>query len=238
MPDLTKQPGEVNEAVPLTVFAHDLLQPLRAIKLNAQRLQIEGEPLSSSAIERLDEIIAAARTQEELISAVMEYDHVLHSTPLVTARMPLHLAIESAMRTVDVYRISQNGRIRILSDPPASMAPVVISKALEKVLNNSLKFQHAQAIPEVEIEAVNESPEWIAIRISDNGLGIDAKYRSLVFQPFKRLNPISAYPGSGLGLTIARRLLESVDGTLTLEDHNQSSGIRAVIHYPVMGPGD
>ena len=68
--------------------------------------------------------------------------------------------------------------------------------------------------------------------------GIEPEYRESVFDPFQRLNPASDYPGSGLGLSICRRLLASIESTIAFEDRppDAAGGVMAVLKVRTMEP--
>ena len=108
-----------------------------------------------------------------------------------------------------------------------------IAKVLEKVIHNALKFRDKLVTPVVWIAAREEAPGLMAIRVTDNGLGVQSKYRNLVFQPFARLNPSNDFPGAGMGLAICSRLMESIGGTIAFEDPSGPSGANVVIRFPV-----
>jgi signal transduction histidine kinase len=220
----------------LMTFAHDLRQPLRSIIMATQRIQRKPQELTGDTRAKLDEIIAAVRKQEELIAAVVEYDQALQSGLDADTRLALRLVIQTACMKVDAYRQARKGAIRFEPDAvPKVYAPSGLARVLEKILHNSLKFHPADAIPQVEMEvADNDSPGMLAIRIMDNGLGIDKEYRDAVFQPFKRLNPASEYPGSGMGLATCRRLMDSIRGSVSFEDHNRDKGSAIVVRFPRM----
>jgi signal transduction histidine kinase len=83
--------------------------------------------------------------------------------------------------------------------------------ALRCLIGNACKFRGA-APPAVHIGAVREGQTWI-LSVSDNGLGFDPAYRERIFRPFERLNG-KQFPGSGLGLTLAKTIIEQHGGEI------------------------
>ena len=217
----------------LMTFAHDLRQPLRSIMMTAQRIQHGDNQLSAASKAKLDELLAFARRQEELIASVVEYDHAREAGLAGDTPLALRLAIQTACLTVDSYRKQRNGIIRFEPDAvPRVFVPAGIARVIEKLLHNSLKFHAVGGIPLVEVEASDVAPDLIVIRIDDNGLGIQPEYRATVFEPFKRLNPASDYPGSGMGLAICARLMESIGGGISIEDRGADPGVAVVLRFP------
>jgi len=229
----SKVDGDADSALILT-FAHDLRQPLRSIVVSAQRIQRNNlKELSPDTTARLEEILASARRQEELIASVVEYDQALHNGLAGDTPLPLRLVIQTACMKVDAFRQRHRGSIRTEPEiAPQMIAPSGLSRVLEKILHNSFKFHRHENDPAVEIRVSEAASGVIEIRISDTGLGIEPRYREMVFEPFKRLNASSEFPGHGLGLSISRKLLESIHGTVRFEDRGEGPGAMAVVNFP------
>jgi signal transduction histidine kinase len=227
-----KSRGDSDSALIMT-FAHDLRQPLRSIVMSAQRLQRDLQEVSPDSKAKLDEILAAARRQDELITSVVEYDQALHPGLAGDAPLALRLAIQTACMKIDAFRLAHRGSIRFEPDVvPKMLAPSGMSRVVEKILHNSLKFHAQERSPLVEIQALEATGGLIEIRVSDQGIGVEPRFREMVFEPFKRLNPGSDYPGSGLGLSTARRLLDSIQGTIRFEDREPTPGAMVIVSFP------
>ncbi len=215
----------------LSTFAHDLRQPLRSIMLGAQRLQRQGE-LQGECAAWVEEVLVAAQTQADLISSVVEYDHAIHSGLKGDALVPLHIALQTACLKLEPYRQQRAAKIRIPRENSAVTVPMGLSKVFGKVVHNGLKFQMKDASPEVNIEVGGPDGSWVEVRVLDNGIGIEPKYREAVFRPFAKLNPASDYAGSGLGLSISLRMMESIGGTMGVEGRSPGAGTIVVIRFP------
>jgi len=225
----------VNAAsVPVATLAHDLLQPLRAIIVNVQQIQRSGEPLSDTTKTRLAAVLSSAREQEAVIAGVVEHESALETEWTGDPHTPLSLSIQAACLKLDAFRKMQDGRINVAAPIPFAEVPQSIAKVLEKVIHNSLKFREPDIAPIVGVEAWEEQPAAIAIRVSDNGLGVEGKYRQLVFQPFARLNSKGLFPGAGMGLATCLRLMQSIGGTIAFEDPVTASGSSVVIRFPTV----
>ena len=92
---------------------------------------------------------------------------------------------------------------------------------LQVIVGNALKFRREGVPPRIVVSA---DPSQV-FEVSDNGIGIDAQYREIVFEPFKRLNG-HAYPGSGLGLTMAKGIVELHGGTIWIEPATEGTLVR------------
>jgi signal transduction histidine kinase len=218
----------------ITAFAHDLRVPLRSIMMSAQRIQRRPEEFSPETKAKLEEIMAAARKQEELISSVVEFDHALQEGLASDSPMALKLAIQTACMKVEAYRQAVQGTVSFDANAaPRLSAPSGISRVVEKILQNGLKFQAPGNAPVLVVLAFEDPPGQVTIRVRDNGIGIERQYRGTVFEPFKRLHPASEYPGSGLGLAICQKSLASIGGTIGFEDDGlEGRGIATVVRFP------
>lgn len=206
-------------------FAHDLRQWLRVIMGTAQRMQRQGGGgLEAEAAARLEEIVQAARRQDELIASVVEYDQALE--PEAGGMIPLRLAVQSACMRMESWRAQSGGVLRFdRTAAPEAPVPAAIAKVVERVLHNALKFHAEGEAPVVEIEASEGAAGMIVIRVRDAGIGVDPKYHEMVFEPFRRLHPVAVYPGAGMGLAICRRRMEAMGGTIRFEDTGSAGSV-------------
>jgi signal transduction histidine kinase len=90
-----------------------------------------------------------------------------------------------------------------------------LHQLLQNLVGNAIKFR-AEAAPVVTVEARLESERWV-FTVRDNGIGIDLRYADRIFQMFQRLHERGRYEGSGIGLAIAKRIVERHGGTIWLE---------------------
>ena len=222
----------------LMTFAHDLRQPLRSIMMSAQRMQRGQEELSLEMRAKVEEIAAAARRQEELIASVVEYDQALASASSADSPLPVRLAIQTACMKVDAFRQAQQGLIQFdAQQVPRVLVSPELARVLEKCLHNGLKFHTSDSSPRVTVQVSETSGDLVVVRVSDWGLGIETEYREAVFEPFKRLNANSDFPGSGLGLATCRRLVHAMKGTIRFEDNGSGQGVSLVVILPRLEAG-
>lgn len=230
-PSLTTSRGEL--ALPLAKLAHDLRQPLRSILLSVQRIQRQDSGISPETGSRLEDIISATRRQDEILTSIVEYDAAAQEGLSNDQWIGLPLAIQTACLKIELYRKQVNGSIRLPASPSRATAPSGFPKVLEKVLHNALKFHPKGASPEVEIDVIEDEPDWTTVRVADNGVGIEIEYRESIFEPFFRLHPASEYPGSGMGLCIAVRLMGSIGGSIRVVEPAGPRGSSIAIRFPV-----
>jgi light-regulated signal transduction histidine kinase (bacteriophytochrome) len=114
--------------------------------------------------------------------------------------------------------------------PTLTVEPALIRSVFQNLIANAIKFR-AEAAPQVRIEAVREETEW-RVCCTDNGIGIDAEYGERIFLIFQRLHTREAYPGTGIGLAMCRKIVEHHGGRIWL-DSSDGPGTRICFTLPV-----
>lgn len=164
----------------------------------------------------------AARRMSELIHGLLQYSRAFGRAELPRA---LDLARITAEVMLDLHHEIQQGQARITVEalPRVYAAPSYMRQLLRNLLSNALKFQAANARPEIRISARPLSEAGWEISVQDNGIGFDQNAQERIFRPFQRLHN-SNYPGSGMGLAICHRIVNSYGGTIrAVSEPNQGS---------------
>jgi light-regulated signal transduction histidine kinase (bacteriophytochrome) len=106
-----------------------------------------------------------------------------------------------------------------VSEMPALKVDVEdIKRVLFHLIDNALKFRKADKRPYIEILSAKSDHYW-QFCIKDNGIGIDAKYHEVIFEPFRKLNRVDEYLGAGNGLCISRHIIETHHGRIWVESY-------------------
>jgi signal transduction histidine kinase len=131
----------------------------------------------------------------------------------VDAEEVLRSVITSMQTTIDEKRarIECKGKL-----PKISGHKAVLEAAFSNLIANALKFVPPQKAPHVTIWP-EEKDKHVRIWIADNGIGIERRYHNKIFEVFQRLHSQDAYPGTGIGLAIARRALQRIGGDVGVE---------------------
>jgi len=198
------------------VAAHDLQEPCRTICSFSQLLaRSDGSALSSEGREYLNFLSQGAIRMREQIQGLLDYSSIA-TTPAPFQSIDLNQLLDWVLGELRANLAQHNASIHRTSLPVVRGDPVQLRQLFSNLISNGLKFQPRGNRAELSIAAIAAQDFW-KITIADNGIGIDAPFQDGVFDLFRRLHGPEQYPGSGLGLTIAKRIVERHGGTIGLE---------------------
>ncbi len=100
--------------------------------------------------------------------------------------------------------------------PVLQANPARLLSVLQNLISNAIKYQLPGTVPRVRLEVKYKRNHW-EISVEDNGIGMKEEYCQKIFEPFKRLHAKHKYPGTGMGLAICRRIVESFGGKIWAE---------------------
>jgi signal transduction histidine kinase len=197
-------------------ISHDMRHSLSAIYANAEFLERDDRCASARA-ELLVEIQEAVLAITERIDSLLQFGNSGRTNPLVHERVSL--VVEKAVAAVRFHPEGRNVSITVGKFPPAEAdidARNLESAIYNLLLNACQAATHSTHVPEVKVH-LKEVDERIYVSISDNGLGIPGSVRRTLFDPFVTAGKPN---GTGLGLTLARRIAEEHGGSVCLEESN------------------
>jgi signal transduction histidine kinase len=220
MRTLKQQLDDMNsDSLSLYKLVHDLRQPLRTMMTSAQM----ADPKQIDDCQMLiDKVIDAARWQDRLLSAVVEFEGAAEPIPQPLP-MPIKLVVSTAFQAVEPVRLLQKGKVQIEVDDNLCCVASDAVKVIQKLLLNSLVFHDKHKEPKVVLQSMVVDG-FVDFVVRDEGIGIDAQFHEKVFLPLTRLYPISEYPGSGLGLATSRRWAKRLQGQVQLLESSPGSG--------------
>lgn len=194
------------------VASHDLHEPLRKVASFCSLLQRRyGEQLDADGQEFIAFAVDGALRMQRLINDLLAYSRVGRGGQS-PARVALSRVVDRVLADLDGL-ISDNGaRVVTAGDLPAVWARPDDAVALvSNLVTNALKYREPDTAPLVQIAAaIND--EWVELSVTDNGIGIEPHHQERIFGIFQRLHPTSAYPGTGIGLALCRRIAQAYGG--------------------------
>ena len=200
-------------------ISHDLKEPLILIQAFCDRLQKCHDNLDEKGINYLERIETSTQRMQGLIDGLLLYSRI---DRISQAFEPLHLnkVIRDVLDDLAV-KIEEN-QAEILVDKLGDIEadPLQMRQLFQNIIGNSLKYRNLEKQPTIRIHLQpfsNEAQNLTHIRLSiqDNGIGFDSKYAEKIFDIFQRLHSREEINGSGIGLSICKKILDRHHGTIT-----------------------
>jgi len=192
------------------VASHDLQEPLRMV---ANYTELLGQRYQGKLDEKADKYIHyavdGAKRMQRLVSDLLAYSRVGSQGKALVA-VDAEAAAKIVLKSLGSQTRAANATINIGPLPTVLADESQLHQLLQNLIGNAIKF-HGTESPLIEVSASRHKEGWL-FSVKDNGIGIDEKYSTRVFQMFQRLHELGKYEGSGIGLSIAKRIVERHGG--------------------------
>jgi two-component system sensor histidine kinase/response regulator len=201
-------------------ISHDLRSPLRAIRGMTQiYVEEAGDTLQPGARGRLDQVLRGAERMDQMIEDLLRFCRLSRAAP---ARYRIDLNAITRRVIADLQAADPQRRLEVRIDPlpDAQGDPGLIEQVMANLLSNAFKFTRNRADARVEIGSTTAAAGGRTERIyfvRDNGAGFNMKYADKLYGVFQRLHTQEQFPGTGVGLSIVKRILERHGGRIWAE---------------------
>lgn len=202
--------------------SHDLKEPVRKVRFYTEHLRQQlGSYLSAAQTRSFERIENAAQRMGLLIDDLLQYSHVSQA-PLQQEAVDLN---ERLARVLDDLELDIREKGAQIDADPLPTVPGYgrqLQQLLQNLVSNALKYSRAGVPPRIRIstEAVErDGRRYVVLVIRDNGIGFDPEHREKIFQMFTRLHHKHEYSGTGVGLSIVKKVVEHHQGFIEAEGH-------------------
>jgi signal transduction histidine kinase/streptogramin lyase len=195
------------------VASHDLQEPLRAIMNFGGLLHSRySDNLDERGQDYLHRMRRAASRSQDLIQGLLAFSRVTQRTePFVS--VDLGEIVRDVVEDLEIRLQQSNGEIHWDDLPTIEADATQMRQLLQNLLHNAIKFRRPQEPPRIDVYAhpltgTTANETIYELTVKDNGIGFDPKYADRIFTIFQRLHGRDEYEGTGVGLTICRKIAE------------------------------
>jgi PAS domain S-box-containing protein len=215
--ELARSNGELEQFA--YVASHDLQEPLRKILAFSDRLKTKcGDMLSEEGKDYLGRMNNAAARMQTLIQDLLALSRVA-TQPHPFGPVDLQETAKHVVSDLESRTERLGGRVEIGALPAIIADRPQMTQLFQNLIGNALKFSRPGVPPVVRVssEHINheDAPPACRIVFEDNGIGFEEKHSNRIFQVFQRLHGRGEYEGSGIGLSICRKIAERHGGSIT-----------------------
>jgi len=199
------------------IASHDLKTPLRKIVSFIELLENDfDQDLPEKAKQYFQYISNSARQMNSLVQHLLEFSR-LGKSALRMEAVPLQQCVDRALSALS--QCIGDAKAEIVCDelPIVNGNMTMLTQLFQNLIGNALKFIPPETSPLIHITAEFERSRHGILSVTDNGIGIDPKFAETVFSPFRRLHSRKNYEGSGIGLSICRKVVELHGGNIWVE---------------------
>ncbi len=197
------------------IASHDLQEPLRTITGFLQLLEQKvGNQLDDKANQYIHYAVDGSKRMHEMITDLLSYSRV-SMQPFSPKRVNLRETLEHALSQIRKSIEDSGATITIKELPSVRADASQMLQVFQNLIGNALKFGSERPL-EIQVEARQDQGFWL-LSIKDNGIGLDLKQREKIFKIFQRLHSRQRYPGSGIGLSICKKIIERHGGSIWVE---------------------
>jgi light-regulated signal transduction histidine kinase (bacteriophytochrome) len=209
---------DANEQLEAFVYStsHDLRAPLRIIQTFGKRLLEKTFPDSDiEGRDYLERMMNKAASMSQLIDDLLNLAYASQSE-LKRQECNLSQLVESIIDDLGTLSAERQVDVRIQPNVIGFVDRDLMKIALDNLLRNAWKFTSKCEQARIEFSAIYHQEQWVYL-VRDNGAGFDMEQGDKLFKPFQRLHNRNEYEGTGIGLTIVRRIIERHGGSIWFE---------------------
>lgn len=207
------------------IASHDLQEPLRKIRVFSDMIlqKKSGEPEVDKYVQK---ITNATIRMQQLVSDLLRFSrHSIQGGDFTLC--DLNDLVKEALTELEIKIQQTNATIKIDTLPSLQVIPTLMRQVFYNLISNALKFRRKEVAPEVHIYAEmisstdqqyvreRDSGNYYKIFVTDNGIGFESQYVEDIFVVFKRLHSYHEIEGTGIGLSICKKIMEQHNGFIT-----------------------
>jgi signal transduction histidine kinase len=229
--------------------SHDLQEPLRKIQVFGDKI-LKKNTFDAETEKYFGKIISSSQRMQLLINNLLEFSrHTVSSNDF--KKISLNDLVKNALTELEVEVEKSKAMINCADLPVVSAVPGLMQQLFYNLLSNAIKFRRPMVdlVININAEKLNGADlskyrkydfgnkDYYKITVQDNGIGFDDKYSEDIFRVFKRLHHYQQFEGTGVGLSICKKIIEKHQGFISAESM-VDKGSTFIIGLPELQMGD
>ena len=208
--------------------SHDLQEPLRKIQVFSDKI-LKNNNFDPDSEKYFGKIISSSKRMQHLINNLLDFSrHTVSSNDF--KKTSLNDLVRSALTELEVEIEKSNAKINYGELPVVSAVPGLMQQLFYNLFSNAIKFRKPSEDLVIDVKAekmssvdlskftkFSTSKSFYKITVQDNGIGFDDKYAEDIFRVFKRLHSYHEFEGTGVGLSICKKIVEKHNGFIRAE---------------------
>jgi signal transduction histidine kinase len=197
------------------VASHDLQEPLRKISTFSDRLQSKyGDQLPPDASDLIQRMVGAVGRMRVLINDLLAFSRAGRITMENIVKVDMTQLLREVVSDLEISLQEKKALVHISALPLIEGNPTSFHQLFQNILSNAIKFANPDRQLVINITAEQDHHQC-RIYVEDNGIGFDPSYTERIFLLFQRLHGMSEYTGTGIGLAICKKIVDSHHGQIT-----------------------
>lgn len=213
--DAEKKLAEANKGLEAFAYvaSHDLQEPLRKIRTFTSMLyESNMDKFDDQSKKYADKLMQSSERMQTLIEDVLSLS-TLNKNVELTPTSPKS-ALKHALEDLEIKLLESHAKVNVGEIPDVKGNEVYLSQLFMNLISNAIKFSKEQ--PVIDVYG-NTHGDQVWIYVKDNGIGMNQANADKIFNPFQRLHSRFEYEGSGIGLSICKKIVDMHHGTIEVE---------------------
>ncbi len=197
-------------------LSHDLKSPINTVNVLLNEVMKSNSDIADNEFKFLmNSALKTNQRMAKIIDDTLQYARANDETKLNDI-VDTNEIMQEILHDLDGEISAANADVQIDEMPSIKGNSVLIRTLFQNLISNAVKFRATDRKPKIKLVCNDSSNGFCEIQIEDNGIGIDPKYYAKIFKQFEKLYTYNEYPGTGLGLSVCRKIVDKLNGSIHL----------------------
>lgn len=221
------------------ISTHDLQEPLRKIQLIISKLLMEVDKVPPQSVyDSLQRVSNSANRMQVLLQDILKFTRIKYTKDKLQ-KIKLNTIMEATLDEMKEVLTESNAVVEYENLPEIYSINFLMKQLFSNILQNSLKYAAAERSPIIKVTASQEAEpynfsdkiycHWVTF--TDNGIGFEQEYAVSIFKIFTRLHTQEQYSGSGVGLALCKKIMQTCGGTIRAVS-KPNGGTAITMYFP------